>query len=376
MLIRFSVTRFLFGMVARRKHRAPGAVAAGLVAIMMLAVTPSAALAQSAGPAAGKAADAAAPVVVRSGQSVELVRGQAPITVTKDGKLGHAAVVTPAADIFALMYAAPMVSSEETDTIEFTGGPSAAAGSRTVKLVPVVSLTDGSVFEASGKILGALLVLAIVLESALALLFNWRPFLDTINRRATQPLISFIVAYVFVTKFDFDAVSALFSAYGNRPVQGGYMGPVITAMVIAGGSSAVNRLMQSLGFRATSEETARVPKPAPDKAWIAVTLRRKNAVGPVQVAMKPAAAAAGPDRIIGTIPGTAGGATTSPVTRLFRYFLTAKDRFPPAGGHTVDPDTYTMELVGLDAQKAALRSVAWGPYAIEKGAIIDLELEL
>ena len=301
MLIRFPLARLLTGLVARRKHRVRG-VAAGFVALMVLAGMQGRAVAQPAGPAAGKAADAVAPIVVRSGQSVELARGPAPITVTKDGKQGHAAVVTPAADTFALMYAAPMVSSEETDTIEFTGGPSAAAGSRTVKVVPALALTDGNVYEASGKILGALLVLAIVLESALALLFNWRPFLETVNRRATQPLISFIVAYVFVTKFGFDAVSQLFSAYGNQPVQGGYMGPVITAMVIAGGSSAVNRLMQSLGFRATSEETARVPKPAPDKAWIAVTLRRRNAVGPVQVAVKPAAGAAGPGSMIHCIP--------------------------------------------------------------------------
>src|SRR5437773_1039830 len=50
-----------------------------------------------------------------------------------------------------------------------------------------------TVFSNSIKAIFVLFVLALVLESALAVIFNWRPFVETFNARATRPLISFVV---------------------------------------------------------------------------------------------------------------------------------------------------------------------------------------
>ncbi len=55
--------------------------------------------------------------------------------------------------------------------------------------------------------------LAVLLELALAIIFNWRPFIESFSARATRPLVSFGVALAFGVYFNFDAVTGLdFSA--------------------------------------------------------------------------------------------------------------------------------------------------------------------
>lgn len=56
--------------------------------------------------------------------------------------------------------------------------------------VRVLADAGGNVYGGSAKALFALFAIAIVLESGLALIFTWRPFLTTFNSRAVKPLVS------------------------------------------------------------------------------------------------------------------------------------------------------------------------------------------
>jgi hypothetical protein len=144
----------------------------------------------------------------------------------------------------------------------------------------------------------------------------------------------------------------------------GWPGSILTAMIIAGGSAAVNRIFQSFGFRPVSTQE-QPPKPTlkNDEAWIAVTLVRDKAVGSADVLIKNAVA--------GTISGT------SPKRSLFRYFVRDKGRFPQSGGYTVTPGAgYEVDVQAYDVAGAALPAKKWGPYDIAPRAIIDIEMRI
>jgi hypothetical protein len=94
-----------------------------------------------------------------------------------------------------------------------------------------------------------LFLLAVLLESALAIIFNWRPFIESFNARATRPLVSFGVALAFVVYFNFDAVTGLMNAVQKTAWPANWFGHVLTAAILAGGSAGVNTMLVALGFR-------------------------------------------------------------------------------------------------------------------------------
>lgn len=126
--------------------------------------------------------------------------------------------------------------------------------------------------------------------------------------------------------------------------------------------------MVSLGFRSLKTAETSVPKPPPTKAWIAVSLKRNVAVGPVHVLLTPMG---GQSMVVGSINGT------SPQHGLIASFLRDKGRFPSWGGFAVDPgQSYTVALTGrnsADVEHTSAPSAAFVPAA---GAIVDLALEL
>jgi hypothetical protein len=319
-------------------------------------------------------------LAVAGGQDLEVAIDVKPIVVTKAPVRGLAKVTNPTGTNNTLTYSAPLVDTETSETIEYKVGD-AAAVTKTVRVTPTTPLLSGGAMAASAKVLAALLVLAIILENALALLFNWRPFLELLNRKAVQPLVAFGVAYLFVRQFNFDATSALFTAYEGRTVSGGTIGLVVTAMVIAGGSSGVNRMLQSLGFRLPSATIDAKPTPPPTLGWIAVTLYRKKAIGPVHVISQFVSPTGQPGEaeVIGTITGSsiAGGTGLLGLLKRFaRFFLRADGRFPSIGGASVAPGTYKVWLEGRGDKEILRTDPAWGPYAIAAGSLIDITLEL
>ena len=313
---------------------------------------------------------------VNSGETVALETDAKKIEnpVAQLGRLALTVAASGGTSTYTLKYTAPNVEADSSDTVTYSTDKGPVTKTFKIKPAPpqpLQALAKEGMLDASGKILVALLVLAIVLENALALLFNWRPFLETFDPRAVKPVVAFAVSYIFITSFNLDAVSALVTSFGGKPVNAGWLGLVITAMVVAGGSSAVNRLMQSLGVRlpaAAQDQTQR--RPPPDHAWLSVTFRRKKATGRVFVMLQsiPTPAQPDPAQVIGSLdgPGTAG-------SRLFSYFFRSRSRFPPSGGYAVLPGTYKL---WLEAPGGLRSETAWGPYGVATGALIDVELEL
>jgi hypothetical protein len=230
------------------------------------------------------------------------------------------------------------------------------------------TLDSGKLYEASFKALFVLLILAVLVESGLALLFRWRPFLDYFDSRTMNALVAFLFSLLLVRLFNLDIASQLIGIYTDSSITlsdwKGWPGSLLTAMIIGGGSAAVNRIFQSFGFRPTSEqERPKPPELDNTQAWVAVTLVRDKAVGSAEVLIK--------DEVAGTISGS------SPRRRLLRYFVRDKGRFPQTAGYTVVPGAgYEIAVQAYDADGAPLPKKGRGPFAIAPRAIIDIELTI
>ena len=307
-------------------------------------------------------------LTVRAGQSVALATGSiAPIAVTNDAKRGKTSISETAntPKQFTLLYNAPETNAAFTETVAFTNP---ASHSVDVTVVP----GDGAVYQQAFKSLFVLFVLALLLESGLAVLFRWRPFLVYFDGRGVKTVVSVGFALLFVWSFDMDIVTDLVNVYSQRvtPFQHGIEGFVITALIVAGGSAAVNNILVALGFRSVVTHADIAPKPPRTEGWISVTLLRKDAIGPVDVMIgPPPVAPVARSPIAGTITGG------SRRTNFVRLFLRDGSRFPTSGGHAVLVGSVCqVQLRGIDKNGKEVLSRVWGPETIAPGAIIDLEL--
>jgi hypothetical protein len=222
------------------------------------------------------------------------------------------------------------------------------------------------VYPEAFKALFLLFVVATVLESALALLFNWRPFVETFNARAVRPVVSFIVSLIVVFTWKLDIVTGLGNLISARVPELDWTGKILTAMVIAGGSAAINNLLVTLGFRQVRTPENSTPKPPLGKGWISVSIVRTDQItGPVTVRLGVADGN-------GKVPVVAIlNASTNPVVR---YFLRDRGRFPGSGGFAVQKgDVVSVKVSAKDAIDAKKEvEDDWGPETIGEGAIIDL----
>jgi hypothetical protein len=247
------------------------------------------------------------------------------------------------------------------------GHPSTPQG--TVQPPPLV---ESDIYSASFKVLFVLFVLAVLIESGLAVIFNWRPFLELFDARGVKTLVAIGFSYFFVEAFDFDVTTRLVNVYSSTNYPVNLPGKIVTALVLAGGSSGVNNLLIALGFRQISAQRQDTPRPPPQEAWIAVRLRRRLAKGPVTVRIGTDANAL---PVAGTIAGSA-----RPGGRLLGYFVRDQGRFPTSGGYPVAAgQTYTVRMEGVDqaaAPVAVAAGASWGPYPLAAGALINLELSL
>lgn len=320
---------------------------------------------------------------VSEGSETPVASESAAITITVQPKNGLASVRQQSGGKFEILYKGNAVNGSGTDTLSYT-----VTGSTTPKVVNITiedapPNLDAADFGATFKALLLLFTLAVVLESALAVIFNWRPFVETLNARAVRPLIAVAVAYIVVSSFGLDLVASIITAMreGQGSVVSGPVTQIITALIIAGGSAGVNSILVALGYREIkTPETA--PKPPPEKAWLAVKAKRRKAVGPIEVLVgTPPAPVGGMDlpvaELVKTLPimGTIQGGVAR--VRALSYFFADKGRLPTYGGHEVTPGTiYTVLLVGRDEHQKVVTSDPWGPRSFAKGAIVDLELEI
>lgn len=112
---------------------------------------------------------------------------------------------------------------------------------------------DPNLFNLDGErvaeVLAAIVILAFVIERALAVLFESRFFIEHFKEKGLKEIIAFLVAVLVCFYWDFDALSMIFlkeevTIYGE----------VITGAVVAGGSKASVKLFRDvLGFMSKAE---------------------------------------------------------------------------------------------------------------------------
>lgn len=224
---------------------------------------------------------------------------------------------------------------------------------------------DADVYGEMFKILFAVFTIALVLESALAVIFNWRLFLVYFDSRGMKTIVSVVAGVLVAVLLRFDVIDRLYKAMfhgGEAGLQG--FGYFLTGLILAGGSAGVNKILVGLGFRSLRTEEARLPRPKPTEAWLAVNLVREEAKGPVQVFVTQDS---GGERLVGTISG-------STVPRFFAKLRTNPMRYPPVAGFAVPADSLVTVQLRDPVQDAV--SEPWGPYRVAGGAIIDFELKV
>ena len=101
----------------------------------------------------------------------------------------------------------------------------------------IASLDWNAILEA----LVAITILAFFIERALALLFEWRHFHGRFGTTGVKEPLAFCVALLVTWQWQFDALSRVMGAD-----QATFLGEVITAAVIAGGSKASIKLFQDV----------------------------------------------------------------------------------------------------------------------------------
>ena len=98
------------------------------------------------------------------------------------------------------------------------------------------------------EVLTMIVLLSILIERALAIVFEWRPILRKIDEKGVKGPTAFITALVVVGTYKFDALAIIFSEENQS-----YFGYIITAAIIAGGSKGSMKLFREwMGFKSNA----------------------------------------------------------------------------------------------------------------------------
>lgn len=306
--------------------------------------------------------------IVSPGQYKILVLGSEAPLEQPVATLGKVEVKSNAADPkkFDLVYTAPGNSAGKSAVIQYT-----PKGASTKSISLDIVADEGVWGDAYGpvfKALFALFVVATLLEWALALLFNWRVFIRLFDARGAKTVFSFLGALWLVVALDLDVMERIVKYLWNPDVKSDFMTKVLSAMVLAGGSSGVNNLLIALGFRSVRTTDTVQPKPPPNKAWLSVHLTRNQVVeGPVTLQLQ---TAKGGFLSLYQFNGT----DRRPA--FLKWLLRDPLRFPAWGGLALNPDVeYSIKVVGKDSTLKDVDKVE-GPIILSAGAIYDVETTL
>jgi hypothetical protein len=189
-----------------------------------------------------------------------------------------------------------------------------------------------------------LFVVATLLESALATLFNWRVYREFFNGRAVKTLVMVAVGYAVVSLFDYDVVADIINAAGGNAALSPALSQLLSALVLAGGSSAVYQLFTALGLRPPIDFNPPQALPPERKAWVSVRVIRKWAVGEVEILWDVVAT---PSDALKEQPALASVIGPKDIwwIRLFRLFLADPLRFPAYGGRSVEVEDKVYRII-------------------------------
>ncbi len=176
-----------------------------------------------------------------------------------------------------------------------------------------------------GNQLLLLLVLAILLEQALTVLFNWRYFQRKFEGRGVKTPIAFAVSCGFVFLFDINAVNEILFAFGAERTEGQkeWPGQLIAALIVAGGSGTVFRLFENFGLRAPFPRQQEILEER-KQAHVKIDLKREKSQNKqVLVHID--------DSIVGSIPPDKNSSHGNPMAR----------------GYSVDPGKHVIKVTAF-----------------------------
>jgi hypothetical protein len=119
--------------------------------------------------------------------------------------------------------------------------------------------------DSVARVLVVFLVLSIVFEVALTPLFNWRVFMARFEGKGYKTPITVALAFIVFWGYGLDIIKDLLVALG-KPASQSIGGQILTALLIAGGSSGVYQIFTKLKIRMDSQE--REKKTAEARAFI------------------------------------------------------------------------------------------------------------
>lgn len=234
-------------------------------------------------------------------------------------------------------------------------------------------LNPSAPYEKYFEQLTGLFVMAVLLESAFALIFNWRVFLAYFSRTGAKTIVMFAVSLLVVWALDVDIVAKLVSAYKGELQPSIILSKCITALILAGGSAGVSNIMRTLGFRSENRDAELNPKAPEDQAWVAVQVTRINAVGNFQVTIKDMGSAAALANAPAPIAGTIRAKRPSPWDLIVR----APNRFPQNGGYVLKPNVgYQITVEGKDAQQTPITALIATTVVFAPRAVVDFTVSL
>ena len=101
-----------------------------------------------------------------------------------------------------------------------------------------------------GQALGAIVLLSLIVERALAPVFEWRPVLDNIKGKDLKEPIAIAVSVAAVWYVKFDALAVIFSQESNS-----WIGYGVTGLVVAGGSKGSIKLFREyMGWKSSARK--------------------------------------------------------------------------------------------------------------------------
>jgi hypothetical protein len=251
---------------------------------------------------------------------------------------------------------------------------------------------EGTWNTLSGTLL-QLLAVVIVVESALAALFNWRVFRIAFNARALKTPIMFGVGLLLVLVTTYDPMKAIITA-GDVPLTEthpltlffqGSLTTVLSAMIIAGGSEGIFQLLKKLGIRSpeTSQNEAATKGLKADQAWISIRATGVTEPQPIQIGIEELGSAyiAANDSLSYFFdrveqPPLAGSIDSRTVWQRVKAAFTADaSRFPSYGGRTVSADKpYRITATWISEDMPRSVGIFRGKFAPR--ALIDLSVDL
>ena len=108
------------------------------------------------------------------------------------------------------------------------------------------------------EVLATVVVMSMLLERALAILFEYRPFVNKYDKKGVKEPITLVIAFLICRFWDFDAISMIILRETTS-----VFGQIITAGIIAGGAKGSIKLFRDvMNWRSKAYDQLNPPKPS------------------------------------------------------------------------------------------------------------------